>query len=231
MKPAAQPALKPVTTAGALAEQLRNEINAGRWSVGTVLRQDDLAARFAVSRIPIREALAHLHTEGLLVVEHYRGARIKGLGPDQIEELFDLRLLIESDLLRRATPAHTRQSLRQLRQIQTQLRAEETRLGWITTDRAFHEALYAPAGRPRSLALVGQLRAPMERFSAQQLSPAARHQEWDQEHLALISAVGNGDIDAALAALKRHLDETRATVLAAGRDPSGGMHGNPHGNG
>ncbi|MBI1753381.1 MAG: GntR family transcriptional regulator [Acidobacteria bacterium] len=213
------PCIKAITTAGALAERLRNEINAGRWTVGETLRQEELASEFAVSRIPIREALAQLHAEGLIVVEHYRGARIKGLEPLQVEELFDLRLLIEGDLLRRAIPAHTKASVRRLQLIQTQLRHEENRLGWIASDRAFHEALYAPADRPQSLALLGQLRAPVERFSLQQLSPRARQREWDQEHRALISAAAARDTDTALAAIKKHLDGTRAIVLAAACSP------------
>jgi DNA-binding GntR family transcriptional regulator len=211
--------LEATTTSAALAAWLRDEINAGRWGPGAVLRQEELAAELSVSRLPIREALALLRSEGLVVVEHYRGARVVGLTAEDVEEIFDLRLILESELLRRAVGAHDARSVRALCRLQEQLDEEEERLAWISTDRAFHEALYAPACRPRSLAIVRQLRAPVERFSVQRLTPRTRGKAWRSEHHALIDAVRAKDVRAALRALKAHLETTRETVLTAAASP------------
>ena len=106
-------------------------------------------------------------------------------------------------------------SLRELKRLQDALEDADDRLGWIAGDIAFHEALYAPAGRPRSLALFRQLRAPIDRFSAQVLGPGARKQGWADEHRQLITAVAARDATAARAILEQHLQATRAVVRAA----------------
>ena len=206
--------IQAITTAGALAARLREQIDGGERRAGEVLRQEQLAAEFGVSRIPIREALAQLQSEGLLRVEHYRGARITLPSAQEIDEIFDLRLLVEGDLLGRAVPRHNEQTIRDVQRRQAVLEQADAPLDWIAGDRAFHEALYAPADRPRSLQIYLQLRSPIDRLSVQRLGHAARKEPWATEHRSLIAAVGAGDMHAANAALTEHLNETRALVLA-----------------
>jgi DNA-binding GntR family transcriptional regulator len=207
--------LTAATTASALAQRLREAIDAGRWQPGELLRQEQIAAEYGVSRIPVREALAQLQSEGLLEIAHYRGARVSRPQAGEIDELFDLRLMVEGDLLARALGRHDQRSLRELARLQDKLEDADNRLGWISGDIAFHEALYGPAERPRSLALFRQLRAPIDRFNAQALGPGARKQGWADEHRQLIAAIGAGDASAARAILQQHLQATRAVVLAA----------------
>ncbi|MEI9904327.1 MAG: GntR family transcriptional regulator [Asticcacaulis sp.] len=139
--------MKATSTAAALADTLRGEINRGRWKHGQVLRQEDLAEEYRVSRLPVREALALLQAEGLVNIETHRGARIASLAADDIREIFSLRILLEGEALRAATPCHTAKSLRILTRWQDDLEAEDEPVAWIATDRAFHEALYEPAGK------------------------------------------------------------------------------------
>lgn len=207
--------LSAATTASSLAQRLREAIDAGRWRPGELLRQERIAAEYGVSRIPVREALAQLQSEGLLEVAHYRGARVSRPRPQDVDELFDLRWMVEGDLLARALHRHDPRSLRELRRLQDRLDDAEDRLGWIAGDIAFHEALYGPAERPRSLALFRQLRAPIDRFSAQALGPGARKRGWADEHRQLIAAAEAGDETAAQDILRQHLQATRAVVLAA----------------
>ncbi|AZO79475.1 MULTISPECIES: GntR family transcriptional regulator [unclassified Bosea (in: a-proteobacteria)] len=207
--------LSAATTASALAQRLREAIDAGHWQPGDLLRQEQIAAEYGVSRIPVREALAQLQSEGLLEVAHYRGARVSRPQAQEIDELFDLRLMVEGDLLARALSQHDQRSLRELKRLQDALEDADDRLAWIAGDIAFHEALYGPAGRPRSLALFRQLRAPIDRFSTQALGPGARKQGWADEHRQLIVAIAATDAAAARAILNQHLQATRAVVLAA----------------
>ncbi len=206
---------RPASTARIVADTLRAEINRGRWRPGQVLRQEDLAEEYQVSRIPVREALALLQAEGLVNIETHRGARIARLSGDEIREIFDLRVLLEGEALAAATPNHTPRTLRVLKRWQDDLAAEDEPVAWIATDRAFHEALYEPAGKPRLLALIRQLRGPIERYGLAALSPGSRREGWDDEHRHLLQAVADNDSARAVAVLQGHLRETEAAILKA----------------
>jgi DNA-binding GntR family transcriptional regulator len=203
------------TTVDTVASALRAGLHAGRWQPGAALRQEELAAEFGVSRIPIREALSRLQSEGLLVVEPNRGAFVPVLTAADVTEVFDLRVLLEVDALRRAVPAHTPRSLRHLEAVQRELDAEDDVVLWLAADAAFHAALYAPSGRPRTLEMIATLRAVVARLYRAHLSPSTRRGAWNDEHHALLASVEGRDVDRAIAVLTQHLRATQATALAA----------------
>src|SRR5690606_29038054 len=88
-------------------EILRDKILHGDYREGSPLRQDALAAELGVSRIPVREALRQLEVEGLVTFSPHLGAVVSSLSLNEIEELFDLRALLESELLRQAVKRMT----------------------------------------------------------------------------------------------------------------------------
>lgn len=211
--------MKPSTTVDSVAGALRAALHAGRWAPGTALRQEELAAEFGVSRIPIREALTRLQAEGLIVVERNRGAYVPLLTTGEVEEIFDLRVLLETDALRHAVPRHTPRSIRQLDAVQRDLDEETDSSQWLAGDTAFHAALYAPSQRRRTLEAIATLRAAVSRFYLAHLSPSTRREAWNHEHHALVAAVAAGDADRAVATLTDHLRATATTALAALESP------------
>src|SRR5690242_14507051 len=86
------------TTPDLIADALREEIQRGTPGPGEALRQEEVAARFSVSRIPVREALRQLEAEGLVVVYPNRGAYVAQLSAQELREITDLRVLLEGDL-------------------------------------------------------------------------------------------------------------------------------------
>ena len=92
------------TVTGAAVTELRRRILSGTVAAGEALRQDALAKEFGISRIPIREAFHQLAAEGLVTLHAHRGAVVTALSALEIAELFDLRALLEPDLIRRAVP-------------------------------------------------------------------------------------------------------------------------------
>ena len=196
----------------AILAALRADISSGKLAPGAVLRQAELAEQFGTSRIPVREALNSLQAEGLVQIEPNRGAFVTTLSAEELHELFDLRVLLETDVLRRAVPLHTERSLRRLEAIQHELDGETVPQEWVRLDRAFHDELYAPCARPRSLQLVASLRASVERFYLVRLGPEARRPEWNDEHQRLIALVRAGDAEGACAMLAGHLRETERSM-------------------
>jgi len=201
------------TTATTLAELLRTDIDAGVWAPGAVLRQEELAARYGASRIPVREALQLLRADGLLEIEPNRGAYVKALTAEQIDEIFDLRVLLEGYLLTVAVPLHNAKTLVRLHSIQAELEVEDSRTGWLNGDRHFHQTLYEPAGRTRTLEIVIMLRRQVERYALHDITPGTRRAEWRREHRSLLAAVKARDTKRAGGILTDHLNETRAVVL------------------
>src|SRR3982751_5607720 len=87
-----------------IAAALRADILAGSTKPGTLLRQEDLAARFAMSRIPVRDALRLLEAEGLVTIATNRGAQVARLSRSEVSEIYHLRDLLECDCLELAIP-------------------------------------------------------------------------------------------------------------------------------
>src|ERR687885_171179 len=85
------------TTPDLIADALREEIRRGRAEPGQALRQEEIATRFGVSRLPVRDALRRLETEGLVVVYPNRGAFVAEFSPDEVREIYDLPILLEGD--------------------------------------------------------------------------------------------------------------------------------------
>ena len=187
----------------------------GRWPPGAALRQDDLAKEFGVSRIPVREALQTLQSEGLIQIEPNRGAFVASCTGEQLTELFDLRVMLEVDALKRAIPQHTERTIRRIEAIQRDLDQEDEAAQWVRLDRAFHEELYAPSARGRTLQLIAGLRVAVERFYLSSLGPNARRAGWSDEHQQLIAALKSRRSSDAAKILTSHLRQTQQLALAS----------------
>ena len=104
-----------VTAQELVLGSLREAILAGVLSPGARLRQEDLAERFGTSRIPVREALRALEYEGLVASEPNRGFTVTELDADDVEEVYDLRIVLESHAVRVALPLLDRRGHRRAR--------------------------------------------------------------------------------------------------------------------
>lgn len=158
------------TMADAIAAALRRAVLEGALKDGTTLRQADLAAKFGVSRVPIREALLKLQAEGLVEAQPRRGTVVTSLNADDFEEILEMRAALEPLALKLAIPkmaledlgataailADAEQSLHRPAPGTRDGRREfETR--WGDLNWAFHRALYAPARKPRLLDTIENL--------------------------------------------------------------------------
>jgi DNA-binding GntR family transcriptional regulator len=89
-----------------ITDELRRRILNGELTAGMSLRQERLAAELGVSRIPLREAIHHLEAEGLVTSELHKGTVVSSLSPIEIEELFGIRMQLETWLFAAAYPPH-----------------------------------------------------------------------------------------------------------------------------
>jgi DNA-binding GntR family transcriptional regulator len=203
------------TSSSAVIQLLRRSLDAGRWSPGEPLRQEEIAAEYGVSRVPVREAFFQLQAEGLVSVVPNKGVYVRALSADNLRELFRLRRLLEADLLTDAVPLHTAASVNRLETVQAALDKASAPADWIAGDREFHEALYGPANRPETMAIVRRVRHQVDRYYFARLKPSTRAQGWHEEHHALIRAVKRRDAAGAGKLLLAHLAETERSALKA----------------
>jgi DNA-binding GntR family transcriptional regulator len=196
-----------------IAEVLKADILSGRATPGTALRQDYLAERFAVSRIPIRDALRIVAADGLITVTANRTASVVELTPDEVGELYDLRVLLECDLLKRAACALDERALQSIDLVLRRSEIDASTPHWHEGDWAFHAALYAYAQRPRQLKIVEGLRRTSQVFIAAYETLPTKRARWVREHRSLLAHLRRNEVDAALAQLRDHLEGARAHVV------------------
>src|SRR4051812_35367944 len=157
----------------AVADKLREEIIRGTIPEGAQLRQDAIAMQYHVSRIPVREALRQLEAEGLITIVPNRGAIVPVLAPEDVEELFTIRALLEPELLKLSIPRLTQGDFSQaetiLRKFETELRSEGHVATWGRLNWQFHSILYSRADRPRFLSIIRNVNNSGERYTRLQL--------------------------------------------------------------
>lgn len=208
--------LKHRTLSAAIAERLRQEILSGMHPSGAQLRQDALATAYEVSRIPVREALFQLEAEGLVRIVPHKGAVVTTLSLEEVNDVFDLRVLLEPRLFRTSIPALTKADFTRIDEIQmafsAAIRARDTRQ-WGTLNAEFHLALYAGANLPRTLATVTGLLQTSDRYTRVQLSTPAAMKRAEREHAQLVVLCRKRDVDAACTLLVRHIESVRTDLV------------------
>lgn len=188
----------------------------GEFSEGEQLRQDAIAANFQVSRIPVREALRQLEAEGLIKIVAHRGAVVSSLSSDEIEELFEIRALLECEVLRLSIPNLTESDFEQAEEI---LRVYENALwkqgdlgSWGRLNSQFHAALYARANRPHFMAIIRQINNNGERYTGLQLYLTRAFERAKKEHRQLLQLCRKRDVEAACTLLKQHIQTAGRTL-------------------
>lgn len=194
---------KDETIAARISRVLAERIIAGSIEPGSRLRQDHVAAEFAASHVPVREAFRRLEAQGLAVSEPRRGVRVAAFDLAEVREVAEMRAALEVLALRHAAPNLTKAILD---------RAEAaTRAGdnsadvtmWEAANRLFHRTLLAPCDMPRLLAVIDDLHAKSARFLF-----AAWRSTWevrtDHDHLAILAALRSNNVEEACAVLGRH---------------------------
>ncbi len=212
------------TVASMTLDAIRDGILHGQYTEGEPLRQDALADELGVSRIPIREALRQLETEGLVTFNPHRGAIVSSLSLEEIEEVFDLRASIESDLLRRAIPHLTTHQLDQADEVLERY-AVALRTGdvakWGVLNWQFHAVLYAPAARPVTMNIVQRLHQQSDRYLRMQLALTHGETRANDEHRAIAAAARAHNTKRACQLVRDHIAGAGRSLLAFLRERRG----------
>ncbi|OLZ54868.1 GntR family transcriptional regulator [Amycolatopsis keratiniphila] len=207
------PDIEPVSresTAGIIARQLRDAIMTGALPPGTQLGETDLASRFQVSRGPLREAMQHLVSEGLLRSERHRGLFVIDLEPGDVYDIYSARSAIERAAMLRALRGDRERVATELEEAVHAMAAaadedDPTALSWA--DLRFHEALIAASGSKRLVRMARTLLIETRMCLTALQGTYQRVEERVTEHTSIIEALRAGDEETALSLLEAHMED------------------------
>ena len=199
----------PRTRTQVVVKTIREWILSGQIKGGEPLRQSHIAQKLNVSRIPVREALVQLDAEGLVNFEPHKGATATLLSVEQVTELFELRAMIEVDLLAKAIPNLQDVDLIKaedvLGQLEIAFKLESSVATWSELNRQFHTCLYQAAHRPHTLEVVQGLNIHSDRYIRLQLLHIGGIPTAEREHRALLELCKSKDIAGASELLHQHI--------------------------
>jgi DNA-binding GntR family transcriptional regulator len=202
----------------AATELIRAAILDGRLEPGQRLKEEELARELGISRTPVREALLYLQAEGLVEAAPNRGAAVRAYAPEEIEDMYDLRALLEGHAAGRAATRISAADLRRLRRSNerfARLDAGERDLAELIRENlVFHNTILEAAGSERLAQMVRQvIELPLVYKSFYWYAPAQKRVS-DHYHEQLTIALAAQDAPRAELLMTEHVFEARDFLLA-----------------
>jgi len=197
-----------------IADSLRADILRGNLKSGQALKQDEIAAQFGISKIPVREALIQLKAEGLVNFYPNRGAFVSELSAAEADEIYVMRIALETAVLARAIPNLTVAHLKHAEEILNAIDQEENIAKWGELNWKFHATLYSPASLPRLMDTIKALHTNIARYLVLYLAGMAYQKKSQKEHRAILAACRHGETEKAVTYLEGHLRDASRHLVA-----------------
>jgi len=195
-----------------IADSLRTAILGGSYPPGERIRQEDVAARFGASRIPVREALRMLHSEGLVTLVANSGAWVTRLTLAECAETYLIRERLEPLLLRTSLPRLDDAVVDRLARLADDMAAPGAGLdGFMRADREFHLSSYAGAASGEMWQIIGRMWNTTQHYRREftRLALKSGLSVTHLEHRLLLDCIRRRDADDAERVLVTHIRRTR----------------------
>ncbi len=199
------------TASERVASHLRAQILAGELAPGTRIRQEDVAAEFGASRLPVREALRMLAAEGLVELETNKGARVPELDGEELSIVYEMRERLEPLALTSSIPLLTPLAVAQLHEIQDRIAREDGLIDFLTLDRQFHMLTYSACPSVTLLTTVERFWNSTQHYRRAFMQVATPHRRAmvNAEHELLVDAIERQDVEDGERYLTGHIRRTR----------------------
>lgn len=194
-----------------IAAELRDAILTGEYAPGDRVRQEDLADRHGASRVPVREALRMLESEGLVTLVANTGAWVSKVSLEECEEMYQMRERIEPLLLRYNIPLLSDEQIADLERMASTMESSDDVEDFLAIDREFHLSCYEAAQTSVLGDTVRRLwnRTQHYRRAYTRLFRSEGDNSVHHEHHLLVSAIRRRDLDEAERVLAGHIRRTR----------------------
>ncbi|MFE9811239.1 GntR family transcriptional regulator [Streptomyces sp. NPDC005548] len=198
---------------------IKHRILTGQLPPGAALVETDLAAQFGVSKTPVREALKTLAGTGLVVMNQYKGVTVRMVDADMAREVYDVRLLLEPEALRRSVRLGA--TLDAARNALTRADGATDTAERSLANREFHRALYVPCGNPLLGRMLDEVRDQAALVSAVAWAADPSWEREASEHREILRLALDGDADGAAGALHSHIASFVQRAFPQGRAEDG----------
>jgi DNA-binding GntR family transcriptional regulator len=192
-----------------VADLIRDGILEGRLRPGDRLKEDTLAKELEVSRTPVREAIAMLQAEGLLEGQQHRGAQVRSYTPAELEEIYDLRSILEGYAARRAATRVTHRM--------EKLEPKDLE-HLVQQNGIFHDTILQAADSQRLVAMVTQTRALPLIYQSYAWYTSAQLSLSLEYHRRVLSALERHDAEQAEYDMRHHLFNAKEALTSAYAD-------------
>ncbi|MET3353372.1 UNVERIFIED_ORG: DNA-binding GntR family transcriptional regulator [Xanthobacter viscosus] len=200
----------------AIATDLRAGILAGLYAPGTRVRQEELAERYGTSRIPVREALRDLESEGLVVLVPNSGAWIAKTDINECVEIYKIRERIEPLALSESIRNMDAATIARLADLCAQIEASTEVEDFLKLDREFHLLSYKAAAMPTLLAMIERFWNTTQHYRRAYSHLIGKEGQWiiHSEHRLIMEAIRRRDGMDVQHLLESHIRRTRLQLQA-----------------
>ena len=199
-----------------IALELRAQILAGTIAPGSRILQEQLAAEFGGSRLPVRDALRRLEADGLVSIVAKTGAWVSKLSKKECEEAYQIRERLEPLLLRQSTEQMRPATISALTKLVVEMETSSDVETFLRLDREFHLLAYShgPAGMLKDLVVRLWNTTQHYRRAFVKLSGISTGSVTHLEHRLILDAMVRGDLDDLEVSLAAHIRRTRNALVA-----------------
>jgi DNA-binding GntR family transcriptional regulator len=206
--------LRPQTAEQYVYAYLRDSILSGKLRGGDRIDQEKTARELVVSRMPVREAIRRLDSEGLVVHQPHRGVLVTVLGPEAVLELFEMRSVLEGLATSLAVKSITEESLTALEaQLEQMDHVRKNPAAWLQRHDDFHEQICTLARRPRLAKEIRRLRQSVTPYIRLYLAAYGDVEMPGSEHRALLDAIRHRDPQTAERTIRKHIMSAARGVI------------------
>lgn len=207
-------------SADPIYDALKAAIISGALAPGEPLRQDAIALKHGVSKIPVREALLRLEVDGFVLFRKNRGAIVREISAAEILNLLDVRVALECKALELAIPNMVDQDFAKLAAILDEYSHKTTAAEWSAMNLRFHQVLYEACNNPPLLAMMEDVRARIGPGMRLLMTETTGFERPQAEHAEILSLCREGAKKSAVDLLRRHIETTKKEIAARMRRAS-----------
>jgi DNA-binding GntR family transcriptional regulator len=210
--------VKSVSAKEKVINSLRNDIIEGRFKQGEQLIESSLCKKFSVSNTPLREAIRGLEMEGLVTSIPNRGSFVVEFGDKDINEIYDIRALLEGEATQLAVPYLAGLDFEKLEFIQMQLKKEFQSKNIDAFERhniEFHKCFHDKCPNGRLISYINQLNKYTRMMRLKALTVPGRPEDIIKEHHEILINARKGNKRKVEELTKKHFENAKAILIAS----------------